>query len=295
MPSLSDILSSIREKQFHGNTNTRIDGVINFDAQNKNPGALMWVNDSNLPKAESLQTGSLICSRLPEKNHPDCNYIIVKNPRSVFREVLEKFFKPKRKIGIAISAIIHSTAIIGKEVYIGEYVIIEEECVIGDHVSIGHHTSIMHGTVIKNNVNIGSSNTIGGVGFGYDKDAEGNYQLIPHLGNVHLEEFVEIGNNTCIDRAVLGSTFLDKNVKVDNLVHIAHGVQIGKNSLIIANSMIAGSVIIGENVWVAPSVSVINKCTVEDNSLIGMGAVVVKPVNKNEVIVGNPGKVLKRN
>lgn len=295
MPILSEILSSIPEKEFHGNANTRIEGVINFDAQNKNPGALMWVNDSNLPKAESLQTGSLICSRLPENNHPDCNYIIVKNPRSDFREILETFFKPKKKTGISKSAMIHSSATLGKDVYIGEYVIIEEDCIIGDDVSLGHHTVIMHGTVIKNKVTIGSNNTIGGVGFGYDKDPEGTYQLIPHLGNVQIEKNVEIGNNTCIDRAVMGSTILNENVKVDNLVHIAHGVQIGKNSLIIANSMIAGSTVIGENVWVAPSSSIINKCTIADNSLIGMGAVVVKPVNENEVIVGNPGKVLTRN
>lgn len=291
MPILSEILSPIQDKQFYGNPDTYIEGVINFDAQNKNPGALMWVNDSNLPKAESLKSGSIICSRLPEINHSDCNYIIVKNPRSVFREVLEKFFKPKKKIGISISAIIHPSATLGKDVYIGEYVIIEEDCSIGDDVSIAHHTVIMHGTVIKNNVTIGSNNTIGGVGFGYDKDPEGTYQLIPHLGNVQLEENVEIGNNTCIDRAVLGSTILNENVKVDNLVHIAHGVRIGRNSLIIANSMLAGSTVIGENVWVAPSVSIINKCTVADNSLIGMGAVVIKPVKENEVIVGNPGKV----
>lgn len=295
MPSLSEILSSIQDKQFYGNPDINIEGVINFDGQNANPAALMWVNDTNLPKANNLQCGTLICSQLPENDHPACNYIIVNNPRSVFREVLEKFFKPARKIGISISAIIHPTTTLGKDVYIGEYVIIEENSIIGDNVSIGHHTVIMHGTVIKNNVTIGSNNTIGGVGFGYDKDPEGTYQLIPHLGNVHLEENVEIGNNTCIDRAVMGSTFLKENVKVDNLVHIAHGVQIGKNSLIIANSMVAGSAIIGENVWVAPSSSIINKCTVANNSLIGMGAVVIKPVNENEVIIGNPGKVLTRN
>jgi UDP-3-O-[3-hydroxymyristoyl] glucosamine N-acyltransferase len=151
---------------------------------------------------------------------------------------------------------------------------------------------LKYGTKIHDNAKIGANCTIGGVGFGYELDEEKKYVLLPHLGNVVLKSFVEIGNNTCIDRAVMGSTILEENVKVDNLVHIAHGVVIGKNSLIIANSMIAGSTKIGENVWVAPSVSILNKKTISDNSYIGMGAVVIKDVKENETIVGNPGKAL---
>jgi UDP-3-O-[3-hydroxymyristoyl] glucosamine N-acyltransferase len=105
-----------------------------------------------------------------------------------------------------------------------------------------------------------------------------------------IEDGVEIGNNTTIDRAVLGSTFIRKNSKIDNLVHIAHGVEIGENSLIIANAMVAGSTSIGRNVWVAPSASIINKISVGDNSIIGMGAVVVRSVSEGQTIVGNPGK-----
>ena len=113
---------------------------------------------------------------------------------------------------------------------------------------------------------------------------------MPHIGNVHLKENVEVGNNVCIDRAVMGSTLLSENVKVDNLVHIAHGVKIGKNSLIIANSMIAGSVEIGENVWVSPSSSIRQKLIIENDALIGMGAVVVKNVEPSSVVAGNPAK-----
>ncbi len=91
------------------------------------------------------------------------------------------------------------------------------------------------------------------------KNEEGKYSIIPHMGNVVIKNQVEIGNNTCIDRAVLGSTIINENVKIDNLVHISHGVSLGANSLIIANTMIAGSSIIGENVWVSPSSSILNK------------------------------------
>ena len=118
--------------------------------------------------------------------------------------------------------------------------------------------------------------------------------MIPHIGNVVLGNNVEIGNNSCIDRAVLGSTILHDNVKVDNLVHIAHGVVIGKNSLIIANAMVAGSATIGEHVWVAPSASILNKKSIANNAVIGMGAVVLKNVNEGETIIGNPGKPLNK-
>ena len=87
---------------------------------------------------------------------------------------------------------------------------------------------------------------------------------------------------------------IEDNVKIDNLVHIAHGVHIGKNSLIIANAMVAGSVSIGENVWVAPSSSILNKVDIKSNSTIGMGAVVLKQVEEGDIIVGNPGKVLEK-
>jgi UDP-3-O-[3-hydroxymyristoyl] glucosamine N-acyltransferase len=158
---------------------------------------------------------------------------------------------------------------------------------------IGHNNTIHKKTIIGNDVKIGSNNTIGGVGFGYEKNEFGKNEVLPHIGNVVIKNKVEVGNNTCIDKAVLGSTIICENVKIDNLVHIAHGVIIKDNSLIIANSMIGGSSIIGENVWVSPSVSIINKISVGDNSLVGMGAVVLKSLDQNTVSVGNPSKVIK--
>jgi UDP-3-O-[3-hydroxymyristoyl] glucosamine N-acyltransferase len=143
-------------------------------------------------------------------------------------------------------------------------------------------------------VKVGCNCTIGGTGFGYEKDENGEFQLIPHLGNVVLEDYVEIGNNTCIDRAVLGSTILEENVKVDNLVHIAHGVKVMRNSVVIANAMVAGSVVIGENSWISPSVSILNQKKVGNNALVGLGAVVIKDVEDNDIIVGNPGKSIKK-
>lgn len=295
MHSLKEILATCSYSKFIGNMETAISKPITFDVANINATALMWVNVKNSNKAYELQKGTLVCPALDEsKLNKNCNYIISSSPRKTFADILRSFFVEKDSPSISNKASIDGSVQVGKEISIGDHVVIQKNCVIGDHVHIGANTVIHTNTVIGSNVTIGANCTIGGVGFGYEKDEDGSYVLIPHIGNVVLHNNVEIGNNTAIDRAVMGSTILYENVKVDNLVHIAHGVAIGKNSLIIANSMIGGSTIIGENVWVAPSASLINKIKIEDNALIGMGAVVVKNVEASDVVAGNPAKSFKK-
>lgn len=294
---IQQLLEAVDYIDFIGNKDADISEVIALDQKNTNCDVLTWCNDANLEKLSNINCGTVIVSRTFKERNTDynrnCNFIIVANPRNTFRMVLEKFFAEEITPLISGSAVIHETAKIGKNVYLGENVVIEHDCTIGDNTVILHNTVVLHNSKIGNNVKIGANNTIGGTGFGYEKDADGNFQLITHLGNVVLEDYVEIGNNTCIDRAVLGSTVLAENVKVDNLVHIAHGARIGKNSVIIANAMIAGSVVIGENTWVSPSASVLNQKRIGSDALIGMGAVVIKDVNNYEVVAGNPGKVIK--
>lgn len=270
-----------------------IDNIVQIDAPAINKTSILWCNNKNLHLIENLKTGTLICSEkaLDLALNKNINYIIVSNPRSYFRELVVNFFyKGPKHHGISPLANIHPSVKIGTNTSIGNYVTIEENCVIGDNTFIGHNTVLLEGTKIGNHVVIGSNNTIGGNGFGYEKDETGAYQLMPHIGSVWIEDYVEIGNNTCIDRGVLGATHIKKNAKIDNLVHIAHGVVVGENSLIIANAMIGGSTIIGDNVWVAPSASLINKITIGNNSLVGMGAVVVKNVEEDKVVMGNPAK-----
>lgn len=256
---------------------------------------LYWVNDKNLAQLNNVKAGTFICSEnIPEAFiNPNCNYIIVQNPRSFFKTILEKYFYKKPELNfISATASIHETATISKDVYIGNNVVVEENCYIGSNTYIGHNTVILKNTKIGNHVIIGSNNTIGGVGFGYEKDEEGKFKLIPHIGNVIIKDNVDIGNNTCIDRGVLGSTIIEENCKIDNLVHIAHGVKLGKNSMVIANSMVAGSVVTGENVWIAPSANILNGIDIGANSLIGMGAIVTKSVPSDQVWAGSPAKPL---
>lgn len=181
-----------------------------------------------------------------------------------------------------------------KSYYIHPTSVVDEGCEIGLGTKIWHFSHIMSGCKLGENCNIGANCTIGGVGFGYEKDETGDYELIPHIENVIIKDNVEIGNNTTIDRAVMGSTVLEENVKVDNLVHIAHGVKIGRNSMIIANAMIAGSVELGENVWIAPSSSIINGVSIGKNTIIGMGTVILKQVGEKDVMIGNPGRSIKK-
>jgi UDP-3-O-[3-hydroxymyristoyl] glucosamine N-acyltransferase len=293
MPKIAEILNILKPVSFTGNIEQEVHYPIVLDAENKNPFAFMWVNDKNLEKLKTIEAGTILCSNnIDFKTSENINLIQIENPRNAFRIVLEHFFNPKKTASVSNTAIIHESVKIGTNAFIGEHVVIEQGCVIGDNVEINHNTVIYHQTIIGNDVKIGANNSIGGVGFGYEKDLDGTYVLIPHLGNVVIEDLVHIGNNNTIDRAVLGSTLLQKNVKIDNLVHIAHGVNIGQNSLVIANAMIAGSCVIGKNVWVAPSSSILNKINVDDDSVVGMGAVVVKKVNAFETVVGNPAKPL---
>lgn len=298
MITVKKILSEIEAINFIGNENTIVNAIVQINTQNNRDDVIFWCNDKNIDKLNHCTNGTIVCSSKVNdtiKLNTNCNYIIVENPRLTFSKILNAFFLPvPQEPIISKNASIHPSVKIGKNVFIGDFTTIEQDCVIGDDCYIGYNNTILQKTIIGNKVKIGSNNTIGGVGFGYEKDEDGNYQLLNHIGNVIINDRVEIGNNTCIDRAVLGSTFINENVKIDNLVHIAHGVIIGKNSLIIANAMLGGSSIIGENVWVAPSTSIINKGMVGDDALIGMGAVVIKPVESKTVVVGNPAVFLKK-
>jgi UDP-3-O-[3-hydroxymyristoyl] glucosamine N-acyltransferase len=293
MIQLKDILNTLEGYVFLGQDTQIISDVIVLDKNNKNENAIMWCNTKNENLLYEINTGTIICNPVEnvEKLSKKCNFIFVSNPRRIFQKTLINFFsKSEVPLGVAMTAIIHQSVQIGKNTAIGHHCIIEENCVIGHNCEIGHNTVIKANTIIGNNVKIGCNNTIGGVGFGYEVNEEGTYELIPHIGKVEIKDRVEIGNNTTIDRAVLGSTILEEDVKVDNLVHIAHNVIIGKNSLIIANAMIGGSTIVGQNVWVAPSVSLLNKLSIGDDSLMGMGAVVIKNVENKAKMVGNPAK-----
>jgi len=300
MPFIHQIianLSSTLEFEFAGNENTVVSTVTSFkEAQSEGQeSALTWINDKNAENISDLPSiGLIILSKSSYQKFKDQNrnFLISDNPRLLFMEVLKSNFKTERKGGIEKSAQISNDVKIGENTYIGHNVIIESGCRIGSNCEILHNTVILSNTIIGNNSKIGCNCTIGNFGFGYEKDSDLNWDLIEHLGSVVIGDNVHIHNNTCIDRAVLGKTTIEDHVKIDNLVHIAHGVHIKKNSLIIANAMIAGSTVIGENCWIAPSVSIKNQLTIPDNINSGIGAVILKSPEPFQTMIGNPATTI---
>lgn len=218
--------------------------------------------------------------------------ILSDSPKDTMIDCLTEFFLEKKKNGISKNAIIAEDTKIGNNISIGANVVIEEDVIIGNGCTIEPNVFIQSGCRIGNNVVIKAGAVIGGKGFGFVQNEKKEWKNFPHFGRVILEDNVEIGSNSCIDRGALSDTVLKKGVKVDNLVHIAHNVVIGQNSLIIANAMIGGSVQIKENVWLSPSVSVKNGLTIGSNTVLGMGAVVLKNVDDGTTVVGNPASIL---
>lgn len=291
---LEIILSKLPVIETIGNVDRVIKNVVSASNTISGDHDIVWISDKNIDFIKKIEKGIVICSERTDKGNlkEGCTYLLVSNPRFYFLNLVRDFFVERETAFVSPRSVIDPTVKIGKNITIQAGVVLEKNCEIGDDTIIDSNTVIKRGTIIGSRVKIGANNTIGGVGFGYEKNQFGTFELIPHIGNVVIEDEVEIGNNTTIDRAVLGSTILRRNCKIDNLVHIAHGVEIGENSLIIANAMIAGSCTIGKDVWVSPSASVLNKLEVGDNALIGMGAVVLKNVSANQTVVGNPAKDL---
>lgn len=272
------------------NSNLEIINFIKFDSKNKNNQNLMWLSKKNFDKLNFPSFGTIIISNdfINDFDKKLDNFfgiiIFCTNPRFIFKEIIKIFKEINNNIFITSDF---------SKVKMGKGNIIENNVYFGNNISLGHNNVIHSGTIIGDNVIIGSNNTIGGVGFGYEKNENGHWERLEHIGGVLIEDNVEIGNNNCIDKAVLGYTEIKKNSKIDNLIHIAHGVTIGENCLIIANSMIAGSCIINDNTWVAPSTSVLNGINIGRNSMTGIGSVLIKDVEDNQVVVGVPAKKIK--
>lgn len=180
---------------------------------------------------------------------------------------------------------------IGENCKIAESVIIERGVIIGNNVTIGHLSVIKHGTVIDDNVVIGCNTTIGSEGFQLITDDELPPLHISHTGGCHICKNVYIGDNSCICNSLFeGTTFIGENVKIDNLVHIAHNLYVEKNAVITAHVIICGSARIEEGAWIAPNTSIINRVTIGKHSKVGLGSVVTRDVAPYTVVYGSPAK-----
>jgi UDP-3-O-[3-hydroxymyristoyl] glucosamine N-acyltransferase len=247
-----------------------------------------------------------------EKTRNDISYIEIENPNKAFTKLIKHFFKPDYNLsGIDPSAFIHPDSSIGKDTAIGKNVVISAGCKIGSGVKIFHNTVILENTVIGDNsiiypnvsireeckigsnVIIHSNSVIGSDGFGYDIDEKGVSHKIPQIGNVIIEDDVEIGSNVSIDRASMGSTLIKKGVKIDNLVQIAHNVVVGENSIIAGQAGIAGSSKIGKNCFILGQAGISGHLEITDNVIVHVQSGIPKSITKAGNYFGSPAKEIK--
>jgi UDP-3-O-[3-hydroxymyristoyl] glucosamine N-acyltransferase len=234
--------------------------------------------------------------------------IRVDNAYESFASLLQMVDKAKpRKKGIHPAAVIESTAKIGTDVYIGAYAYIGEDTVVGDncavypHVYIGDRTKIGDGCTLYPGVKIyhectlgkgctiHAGTVIGSDGFGFAPQSETEFMKIPQIGNVVIEDRVEIGANVAIDRATMGSTIIRKGVKLDNLIQIGHNVEIGENTVMAGQSGVAGSSKVGRNCMFAGQVGIAGHVRIADGTKLGAQAGVPGDIREeNSVLTGCP-------
>ena len=208
--------------------------------------------------------------------------------------------------GIQEQSFISTTAKLGEDVYVGHFTFVGEQSVIGkktkihpqvyigNNVSIGENTvinagvKIYHGCKIGSNVVIHAGTIIGSDGFGFAPQADGTYKKIPQIGNVVVEDQVEIGSNCTIDRATIGSTIIRKGAKLDNLIQIAHNVEIGSYTVIAAQSGVSGSTKIGKYVQIGGQAGIVGHISIEDGAKINAQSGVSKSIKKGEAVTGSP-------
>jgi UDP-3-O-[3-hydroxymyristoyl] glucosamine N-acyltransferase len=245
-----------------------------------------------------------------------CTLIKVKDPYSAFTILLEKYNEVMNQLtdelGIEQPCFIHPTAKLGKNVFVAAFSYIAENVVIGDNTKI--HTQVFVGsdTVIGENcllypgvkvynrsflgnqVIIHSNTVIGSDGFGFAPQPDGTYSKIPQIGNVVIEDDVEIGSNTTIDRATMGSTFIRKGVKLDNLIQIAHNAEVGANSVVAAQSGISGSTKLGGQSVIGGQVGIAGHLTLAKGTQIGAQAGInFSTTEENKQWHGSPAQPLR--
>ncbi|MEZ7839234.1 MAG: UDP-3-O-(3-hydroxymyristoyl)glucosamine N-acyltransferase [Flavobacteriales bacterium] len=212
----------------------------------------------------------------------------------------------KEKSGIEIPSFIHHSSTIGEDVYIGAFAYIGQNvrigkkvkiypnCYIGDNVHIGDDCTLYAGVKIYENCEIKNFTTIhagaviGADGFGFAPNTGNSYDKIPQIGNVLINEGVEIGANTCIDRATMGSTIIHKGVKLDNLIQIAHNVEIGENTVIASQTAVAGSSKVGSNCMIGGQVAIAGHLTVANNVKIAGKTGIAGDVKVEGLILQGP-------
>ena len=240
-------------------------------------------------------------------NELDTTLIKVDDAYKSFSKLLEYYNQVKmNKVGVEQPSFIAKSSHLGENVYVGAFTYIGENVTIGNNVKLYPNVYIGDNTVIADNVVvfagakiysetiighhcvIHSGAIVGADGFGFAPNENGEYKKVPQTGNVVLEEYVDIGAGTTIDRATLGSTVIRRGVKLDNQIQIAHNVEIGENTVIAAQTGIAGSTKIGKNCMIGGQVGIVGHIVIGDNVKIQAQSGIGRNVKDDEVLQGSP-------
>lgn len=273
------------------------------------PGTLSFLaNPKYKPYIYTTRASIVIVNKDFSADQPIHSTLIrVEDAYTAFARLLELYNKiNNEKKGVSSLSFVAKSAVIGKDVYIGEFAYIGENVVIGDNarifpqvflgdnVKVGSDSTLFAGVVVYSDNIIGKECTIhGGVvigadGFGFAPQQDKNYKKIAQIGNVIIEDNVEIGSNTTIDRATLGSTIIRKGAKLDNLIQIAHNVEIGENTVIAAQTGISGSTKIGKNCMIAGQVGFVGHLSIGDDVKIGAQSGVSGDLKDGSIFMGSP-------
>lgn len=302
--------------ELYGNANAKVSDVAPIESADAKH--LTFITDEKyLPYLQNTKAGVVLITRslvegkiaFPEgEGKSGGAVILVDNARGAMGQLLsmvsKAMFPAKKGIeqpsfiseGVVVpdDAYVGAFAYIGKNVRLGAGVQIYPNVYIGDNVTIGDGTILYAGVRIYANCQIGKACilhagvVIGADGFGFEPDAQGVNQKIPQIGNVIIEDDVELGANTCVDRAMMGSTIVRKNVKVDNLVQIAHNVEVGESSFLCAQVGIAGSTKVGKHCILTGQVGVAGHIEIADNCIFGAQSGVSGSVRKPGMYMGSP-------
>ena len=303
----AEMIAALLGGEVVGDANASINTVSSIDGGKE--GGLAYLSN---PRFEScLYTTKcsvvLVERDFEPKEEVKATLVKVDNVNACVLRLLDMYnaMKPQKK-GISKMASISEKATIGENCYIGDFAVVEAgavvgdgakiypQCYIGDNVKIGAGTKLYPGVKIYEGCSVGANCilhagvVIGADGFGFAPNAEGGFDKIPQLGNVIIGDNVEIGANSCIDRAKTDSTIIGNGVKLDNLIQIGHNVIIGANTVSSAQTGIAGTTKVGANCFIAGQVGIADHVTIGDRVKIGAQSGIDKDVPDGEIRFGSP-------
>lgn len=307
MEFTAELIAGFLEGDIVGNKDAKVWTMSKIEQGE--PGSIAFLAN---PKYEqyiyTTKASIVIVNKTFEPTEPvETTLIRVEDAYSCFAKLLELYVANKpQKQGISEKASIAESATLGEDCYVGDFAVIDQgvkvgngakiypQVYLGDGVVIGNNVTLYSGVkiyetcVLGDNVIVHAGTVIGADGFGFAPNEKGEFSKIPQIGNVVIEDNVEIGANTCIDRATMGSTLIKKGVKLDNLIQLGHNVVIGENTVIVSQVGIAGSSTVGQNCMLGGQVGVAGHLNIGDRVQLASKTGVSNSIDSDKIYMGYP-------